>query len=74
MFIVFLIAMIITVIFSNLCISVIEYNLISWLWHGVVYSIISIIIYFSVVVIFFKKETKRIKEIILKKFKKGIGN
>lgn len=43
-------------------ISTVDYNIISWIWHGVVYIIIFAILYFINSIIFYKDELRMIKK------------
>lgn len=65
--VIFLVSTILGVLCCVFFISDVQFNLLNWVWHGIIYFVILILIYFVISVIFFKKELLFIKKYLLKK-------
>lgn len=63
----FIFATVLGVIAIYMMIPAVKYDVFNWIWHGAVYSIIMLVIYICISILFYKKEIKYMKKYLFKK-------
>lgn len=63
----FTFATVLGVIAIYMMIPAVKYDVFNWIWHGAVYSIIMLVIYICISILFYKKEIKYMKKYLFKK-------